>query len=187
MTDTIVGENVEIIQTKGARSAFTWGVVIAGALAAWAVSFIFISLGSGIGLAIVSPYSGPNAATMTIAGAVWLIFAQTLGFSTGGYLAARLRIRDHIPGPETKFRDAAHGFMSWVIGVALLSAALLLAGAAAPDTVANAQNASANAELVDAARKAAAYVSFWTFMALLFGAVAATLAGILGGELRDET
>lgn len=33
--------------------------------------------------------------------------------------------------------------------------------------------------------KAGAYVSFWTFMSLLFGAVAATLAGILGGELRD--
>jgi hypothetical protein len=39
---------------------------------------------------------------------------------------------------------------------------------------------------VDTARKAAAYVSFWTFMSLLFGAVAATLGGILGGELRDE-
>ena len=36
------------------------------------------------------------------------------------------------------------------------------------------------------ARKAAAYLSFWSFMALLFGAAAATLAGMLGGELRDE-
>jgi len=33
--------------------------------------------------------------------------------------------------------------------------------------------------------KAGAYLSFWTFMSLLFGAVAATLAGVLGGELRD--
>jgi hypothetical protein len=182
MSETaIVGENIEVIQTK-TRSAFTWSVVIAGALAAWAVAFIFISLGSGVGLAISTPYSGPGAAAMTIGGAIWLVFAETCGFAVGGYLAARLRIRDHVPGPETKFRDAAHGFMAWVIGVALMSAAVLALGALSAHI-----GAGPVAETTDAARKAAAYVSFWSFMALLFGAVAATLAGILGGELRDES
>jgi hypothetical protein len=41
-------------------------------------------------------------------------------------------------------------------------------------------------QAADAARKAAAYLSFWTFMSLLFGAVCATLGGLLGGDLRDE-
>lgn len=41
-------------------------------------------------------------------------------------------------------------------------------------------------QATDTARKAAAYLSFWTFMSLLFGAVCATLGGLLGGELRDE-
>jgi hypothetical protein len=41
-------------------------------------------------------------------------------------------------------------------------------------------------QAAETARQATAYVSFWTFMALLFGAVCATLAGILGGDLRDE-
>lgn len=186
MTDTaIVGENVEVIQTRGPRAAFTWSVVIAGALAAWAVAFIFISLGSGIGLAIASPYSGPSTTTMTVAGAIWLVLAQTIAYTTGGYLAARLRIRDHIPGPETKFRDAAHGFMTWVVGVGLTTAVVLAVGAIAalhPEGGA----AAPTAQAADATRQAAAYVSFWSFMALLFGAVAATLAGILGGELRDE-
>lgn len=182
MTDTaIVGENVEIIQTRGARTAFTWSVVIAGALAAWAVAFIIVSLGAGIGLAIATPYSTPGTMTMTIAGAVWLVFAETLAFATGGYLAARLRIRDHIPGPETKFRDAAHGFMTWVVGVALMIVAVIATGALS----AHADGQTA-ATMTDAARKAAAYLSFWSFLALLFGAVAATLAGMLGGELRDE-
>jgi hypothetical protein len=40
-------------------------------------------------------------------------------------------------------------------------------------------------EAADKTAKAAAYFSFWTFMSLLFGGVAATLAGILGGQLRD--
>jgi F0F1-type ATP synthase assembly protein I len=41
-------------------------------------------------------------------------------------------------------------------------------------------------QAADTARKAAAYLSFWTFMSLLFGAVCATLGGVLGGDLRDE-
>jgi len=180
MTDTtIVAGNV---QAPAVRSAFTWSTVIAGALAAWAVAFIFISLGGGIGLAISSPYSSPSATTMSIGGAIWLIFSETCAYAVGGYLAARLRIRDHIPGPETKFRDAAHGFMAWVIGVGILTAAVLFAAAFGPHT------GTGGAAVVDtdAVRKAASFVSFWSFMALLFGAVAATLAGILGGDLRDE-
>src|SRR5215471_20051831 len=98
MSDTaIVGENVEVIQTSGRATIFNWSVVIAGALAAWAVVFIFISLGSGIGLSIVSPYSGPSATTMNIGGAIWLVFAQTAAYVVGGYLAGRLRTREHIP------------------------------------------------------------------------------------------
>lgn len=175
---TIVAGNV---QAPAMRSAFTWGPVIAGALAAWAVAFIFISLGSGIGFAVSSPYSGPSVTTMGIGGAIWLVFSETVAFAVGGYMAARLRIRDHIPGPETKFRDAAHGFMAWVIGVVLMTAAILLAAMFAPHVAGNTANVDA-----ETARHAAAYVSFWSFMALLFGAVAATLAGMLGGELRDE-
>lgn len=336
MTDTaIVGENVEIIQTRGPRAAFAWSVVIAGALAAWAVAFIFLALGTGIGLSVTSPYSGASAGTLTIGGAIWLIIVQSLAFATGGYLAARLRIRDHIPGPETKFRDAAHGFMAWVVGASLMAIVLFFAGAFAANNAAGVAgsglaaigskdsdseavgyyadrlfrtdprkgtattsramqpapgagpaaqpaNSSATAQAagnaggetngpapatasaspqtdrqdsggqqlaqrndrqhaevirilsngmggkisdadneylaqlvaartgmtqaeaehrvaevegqanekfkqtVETARKAGAYLSFWSFMALLFGAVAATLAGVLGGELRDD-
>jgi hypothetical protein len=38
----------------------------------------------------------------------------------------------------------------------------------------------------DKAATAGAFFSFWTFMALLFGGAAATLAGMLGGQIRDE-
>ena len=40
-------------------------------------------------------------------------------------------------------------------------------------------------ETADKAAKSGAYLAFWTFMSLLFGATAATLAGMLGGQLRD--
>jgi hypothetical protein len=41
-------------------------------------------------------------------------------------------------------------------------------------------------EAADKTAKAGAMFSFWTFMSLLFGAAAATLAGVLGGQLRDS-
>jgi hypothetical protein len=72
----------------------SWSAGIAGALAATAVTFIIVALGSGIGLSFASPYGGPSViATMTIAAAVWLVMAETMGFGTGGYLAGRLRSR----------------------------------------------------------------------------------------------
>jgi hypothetical protein len=41
-------------------------------------------------------------------------------------------------------------------------------------------------EAADRASKAGAFASFWTFMALMLGAVSATLAGVFGGNQRDE-
>ncbi len=279
-------------------SGLSWSAVIAGALTAVAVTIIVVALGSGIGLSLASPYSySPSGSTLTIMGAVWLVFAQAIGFAVGGYIAGRLR-RDPavLHTAEVKFRDGANGLTVWAIGVAVSTlviagaagkigsavensagaAASLTAsagqwptmdyfvdsllratpqpganGAAAPpngssagqnNTAANsAVDASAQREQVyrilltalgpnglstddrtylaqivsaqtglsqndaqqrvdaivntakqdatqaaDTARKAAAYLSFWTFMSLLFGAVCATMGGMLGGDLRDE-
>jgi len=44
----------------------------------------------------------------------------------------------------------------------------------------------ATKDVADKAAKAAAYFSLWSFIALLFGAAAATVGGIVGGNQRDE-
>ena len=303
---TIVGDRIEIVEAQNAGmwsalswSGLSWSGIIAGAFTATAVTFIFIALGSGIGLSLASPFSSsPSAGTLTVLGAVWLVFAQAIGFATGGYVAGRLR-REPMPvhTGETNFRDAASGLVVWAIGVVLTS--LLLVGAAgkagsaaattatvgaaaagvagassqsssidyftdtllrsnpqapsaaggaaaggasggaaataaAPDdramhaqvgriliTAVAADNIAPDdrtylAQIVSArtgmsmedaqkrvddvvnrarasvtqaaetARKAGAYLSFWTFMSLLFGAACATLGGMLGGDLRDD-
>jgi hypothetical protein len=106
-----------------AGSPLSWSAAIAGALAAAAVTFLIIALGSGIGLSFASPYSGPSAKAMTIAAAVWLLMAETMGFATGGYLAGRLRspAYDGVIG-ETTFRDAAQGLLVWAIGAVAMAA-----------------------------------------------------------------
>jgi hypothetical protein len=321
---TIVGDSVAVMTSPqgawgAAWSGVSWSAVIAGALTAIAVSFIIISLGSGIGMELVSPYSyssSASASTMTVIGAVWLVFAQAVGFATGGYVAGRIRRSPAaLHTDEVKFRDGANGLVVWAIGVVITffvlvtvvgkigsatgsaaasigSTAVGIAGTTSQspsvdyfsDTLLrpNPQNAGANAgaaggaaaatppsgnqgngnaasqangqgsqsngqgarpqqaqvnrilvtaltpsglsnddrtylaqlvaaqtgvsqdeaqrrvdsviaqmkqeatQAAETARKAAAYVSFWTFMSLLFGAVCATLGGVLGGDLRDE-
>jgi hypothetical protein len=302
---TIVGDHIDVVQAPNAawgafsRSGLSWSGVIAGTLTAIAVTIIVIALGSGIGFVLASPFSSaPSAGTLTVLGAVWLVFSQAVGFATGGYVAGRLR-RDPAPihDGETKFRDGANGLVVWAIGVVVSS--LLLVGAAekagsaaattatagaaaagvagasgqpssmdyftdsllrtnpqaaaeangaAPNnapplntnTAPNNNNAAMHAQVgrilitavatnglasddrtylaqivsvrtgmsmddaqkrvddvvnrarasvtqaAETARKAAAYLSFWTFMSLLFGAVCATLGGMLGGDLRDD-
>lgn len=304
---TIVGDRIEIVDAQNAGlwsalswSGLSWSGIIAGAFTATAVTFIFVALGSGIGLSLASPFSSsPSAGTLTVLGAVWLVFAQAIGFATGGYVAGRLR-REPMPvhTGETNFRDAASGLVVWAIGVVVTSILLVAAAekagsaaamtatagaaatgvagassqsssidyftdtllrsnpqapsaaggaavggassggasatAAAPDdramhaqvgriliTAVAADNIAPDdriylAQIVSArtgmsmedaqkrvddavnrarasvtqaaetARKAGAYLSFWTFMSLLFGAACATLGGMLGGDLRDD-
>ncbi len=305
---TIVGRNVGVSQTAAleGRGAFSWGAVVAGALAAVAVTFILLSLGSGIGFLGASPYSsGPSVKTLTVLGAMWIVLSQAWGYAVGGYLAGRLRTRvSGYSTDETNFRDGAHGFIAWALGVVLTVSTVALgsmfgvglaghigatvtggaaaggagqasggtlnpnayyvdtmfraapgaAGATAgtgtaPDspaaqagtvpgqtgatfqergeairmlgsglrdgkladedraylarlvqartglsqeeanrrvdeTVARVNQAAKDA--ADKAAKAASYFAFWSFMALLIGAAAATVGGIVGGNHRDE-
>src|SRR3954470_14135891 len=147
MSDTaIVGENVEVIQTGGdsSHTPFSWSAAIAGAFAAAAVEFIIISLGSGVGLQLSSPYSsGPSLKTLTIIGAVWLVMAHAFAFATGGYLSARLRrpANDGIID-ETRFRDAAQGFVAWALAVV---ATVAIAGLTALYTAGSAATVAAGA------------------------------------------
>lgn len=124
MTDTaIIGRNIEVLQTSVGEgtSPFSWGAAVAGAIAATAVTFILLSLGSGIGFVTASPYSaGPSAKTLTALGAIWIVLSQAWGYAVGGYLAGRLRSRgSSFATDETNFRDGAHGFVAWALGVVL--------------------------------------------------------------------
>jgi len=108
MTDTTIIERDVIVPaaSEAGRTPFSWSAAIAGALAAAAVTFIIVALGSGIGLSFASPYgSGPSATSLTIAAAVWLVMAQTMGFATGGYLAGRLRRARPTTGSSAKSRS----------------------------------------------------------------------------------
>ena len=114
-----------------ATSAVSWPAVIGGAVVSSALSLILLSLGTGIGLSSISPYSnsGASSTTFTITAAIWLIIVQIISAGMGGYLAGRLRTRwTGVHTDEVYFRDTAHGFLVWAVGV-IVSASLLASAA----------------------------------------------------------
>ncbi|UDL92627.1 hypothetical protein LGH82_16195 [Mesorhizobium sp. PAMC28654] len=143
--------------TESSSPAVSWGPIIAGAFAASTLTFILMLLGSGLGLTMVSPWSGSGASitTFAVSTAIWLIIVQWLSSGVGGYLAGRLRTKwVGIHTDEVYFRDTAHGFLAWALAtllvVGVLGSALssvLGSGVQAVSTVASgaAMGASAGA------------------------------------------
>jgi hypothetical protein len=109
----------------GEPSAVSWAAVIAGGVAAVALTLLLVALGAGIGLSSVSPWSSsnPSATTFTLLAAVWLIIVQWLSSGLGGYLAGRLRTKwTTLHTDEVFFRDTAHGFLAWALASIIVAA-----------------------------------------------------------------
>jgi len=135
------------------KSAASWPSIIAGAFVAASATLILITLGSGIGLASISPWHnhGVTVTTFAVTGAIWVIVTQWISAGLGGYIAGRLRTRwvgTHTH--EVFFRDTAHGFITWAVATVLLAAVLsgsLMTGAGtAGHAVADVAAAAAGAQ-----------------------------------------
>ncbi|MFM0340720.1 hypothetical protein [Paraburkholderia fungorum] len=128
------------------ETVVSWGAVFAGGVAAAAFALILLTLGTGLGLTSISPWSsGPsNAKAFGFAAVVWVCVTSILTSGLGGYLAGRLRSRWlAVDTDEIHFRDTAHGFLSWA--VATLFTAAILTSAVSGIVRAGAQTAAATA------------------------------------------
>lgn len=128
------------------EAAVSWGAVFAGGVGAAAFALILLTLGTGLGLTAISPWSsGPsNAKAFGFAAVVWICVTSLLTSGLGGYLAGRLRSRWlAVDADEIHFRDTAHGFLSWA--VATLFTAAVLTSAVSGIARVGAQAAAASA------------------------------------------
>ena len=108
---------------ESSSSAVRWGPIFAGAFAAASLTFVLMLLGSGLGLSMVSPWSGSGASvtTFAVSTAIWLVIVQWLSSGVGGYLTGRLRTKwVGVHTDETFFRDTAHGFLAWAVATMLV-------------------------------------------------------------------
>lgn len=113
------------------KSAASWPSIFAGAFVAASATVMLVALGSGIGFASISPWSGHgvSVATFAVSTAIWIIVTQWIAAALGGYIAGRLRTRwvgTHTH--EVFFRDTAHGLITWAVATILV--AVVAAGSA---------------------------------------------------------
>src|SRR5882724_13637190 len=137
--DTLTQQRTGVLSStdaphESAVSAVSWPAIFAGAFVAAASSLVLAALGSGFGMASVSPWpnSGMSATTFTVMTAIWLIVVQWLASGVGGYMAGRLQTKwatTHTH--EVFFRDTAHGFITWAVATVLIVAVLTSATASA--------------------------------------------------------
>lgn len=175
-------------QGSSSESGTSWGAILAGAVAAAALSLALTMLGAGLGLATTSPWSdhGMDASTAGIAAIAWVFATQILASALGGYLAGRLRMKwPDTQTDEVFFRDTAHGLLTWAVA-SLLAAALL--GTA----LANALNSGVQAGATLAASPAgvaaqALGVAATERGAATAGAAPEATAGALGGTTMGAT
>jgi hypothetical protein len=120
-----------VLSTPGvtSKSVASWSAIIAGAFVAIAVAGVLVALGTGLGFAMISPWSDQGVTVTTFAAttAIWLIVVEWLSSAVGGYIAGRLRTRwigTH--AHEVFFRDTAHGFVTWAVATVAVGAVLAL-------------------------------------------------------------
>jgi hypothetical protein len=114
-------------------SGVDWKAIVAGAIAAAAISGLLTAFGAAIGLSLTSAHrtSGLSITTLAIAAALWMVMVHVWSFAAGGYLAGRLSDVSDADPQEAQFRAGATGFMVWALGTAIGLAFLALAASTA--------------------------------------------------------
>jgi hypothetical protein len=130
-----------VVATPSRQSSYLhWSPAVAGAIVAAALSFVLLSFGLAIGLAVASPSASwrDTSSILAALGGIWLLLTSLASFGLGGYLAGRLRATWSEGGPhEIEFRDGIHGLLVWglavIIGAFLAFATASKTAASRPD------------------------------------------------------
>jgi len=115
-------------------STLQWTPVIAGALAATALSLILVTFAAAVGLGVSSsaPTWRDASAALWLLSGLYLILQAVVSFAFGAYIAGRLR-RPLVAGSsdQVETRDGLHGLAVWALAVVLGAMVAALVGAAA--------------------------------------------------------
>jgi len=129
MVDTVVVASAPGETSTSMLAGVSWPAIVAGAIVACALTLVLLAFGTGLGLTMVSPWSGSgvSATTFKITTGLYLVVIAMLSSSIGGYIAGRLRSSwADVERDEVYFRDTAHGFIAWALATVLGATALAL-------------------------------------------------------------
>jgi hypothetical protein len=129
---------------ESSSSAVSWAPILAGAFVATVVTLILMLVGAGMGLTLVSPWSGESssATTVTVYAAIWLVIVQWVSSGVGGYLTGRLRAKwVGVHTDEVTFRDTTHGLLAWAVATVVV---VMFLGSTISSIVSGATQAASN-------------------------------------------
>lgn len=118
----------------GARWALQWTPIIAGALAASALSVILITFAATVGLGVssTSPTWRDASVALWLLSGIYLVLQALVSFGSGGYVAGRTRTPYTSAGTdEVETRDGLHGVASWALAIVMGTILAALVGMAA--------------------------------------------------------
>lgn len=124
-------ENTDVVVVAPSGSAprsgsyLEWESILGGTVLSVAITTLFTTFGSAIGLSLVSfePSRSTGLTALAIAGALWALWVTVTASAAGGYLAGRMRrpaadASQH----ERHVRDGSHGVIVWAVGALLVAA-----------------------------------------------------------------
>ena len=105
------------------RLSLPWSAIIAGALTASALIFVFTAFAGSLGLAMASPSPTWRDASIGLAilTGVYLILAAVISFGTGGYVAGRIAWGEGTSRNDRHFRHGTSGLIVWALALVLSS------------------------------------------------------------------
>lgn len=120
-TTTIAAAPAPLVGAAGPVRSVQWGAVILGALGATAISMVLLTFGAGLGLSAASaqPYAGASAKAIAVISGLYAAITMVAAFGAGGYITGRMRLPATQELAEHDFRDGAHGFGVWALGIVI--------------------------------------------------------------------
>jgi hypothetical protein len=120
-TTTVAAAPSAVLGPVGSVRSVQWGAVILGALGATAISMVLLTFGAGLGLSAASaqPYAGASAKAIAVISALYAAITMVAAFGAGGYVTGRMRLPATEELAEHEFRDGAHGFAVWALGIVI--------------------------------------------------------------------
>ncbi len=121
ITTTVAAAPAAVLGAAGSVRSVQWGAVILGALGATAISMVLLTFGAGLGLSAASaqPYAGASAKAIAVISALYAAITMVAAFGAGGYVTGRMRLPATQELAEHEFRDGAHGFAVWALGIVI--------------------------------------------------------------------
>lgn len=167
-TTTVLNEDTAtIVSDDVSPKRFSWSAAFAGAFVATAVTLLLLTLGSGVGLSLITVRHATENSTITFLtlGAIYFLAAQAFGFAVGGHIVGRMIGPAVETDRDEEIRAGTHGLVAWALAVVATATLIALSVVAGGTAAANGTVSGALASTVpmrgDSAAAPSPLTAYW--------------------------